>query len=80
MQNTSAHTSETQVSQPSDNSIAQSPNYVKSKFLDRDYSKAADTTKKIEASPSLGSPKGVLNRMLNAFNNSIAQSPNYVKK
>jgi PBP1b-binding outer membrane lipoprotein LpoB len=29
--------------------------------------------KKIEASPSLGSPNGVLNRMLNASDNSIAR-------
>ena len=37
------------------------------------YSIQLNENKKIEASPSLGSPNGVLNRMLNASDNSIAQ-------
>ena len=38
------------------------------------YSIQLNENKKIEASPSLGSPNGVLNRMLNASNNSIPQN------
>lgn len=37
------------------------------------YSIQLNENKKIEASPSLGSPNGVLNRMLNASDNSIAR-------
>ena len=37
------------------------------------YSIQLNENKKIEASPSLGSPNGVLNRMLNAFNDSISR-------
>ena len=42
------------------------------------YSIQLNENKKIEASPSLGSPNGVLNRMLNASDGSIAQNPNVV--
>ena len=44
------------------------------------YSIQLIENKKIEASPSLGSPNGVLNRMLNASDDSISQSPNSVNR
>lgn len=43
------------------------------------YSIQLNENKKIEASPSLGSPNGVLNRMLNASDKMIPQKPNSVK-
>ena len=44
------------------------------------YSIQLNKNKKIEASPSLGSPNGVLNRMLNASDNIIAQDTEIVNR
>ena len=44
------------------------------------YSIQLNENKKIKASPSLGSPKGVLNRMLNASDDSISQNTDSVKR
>ena len=44
------------------------------------YSIQLNENKKMKASPSLGSPNGVLNRMLNAFDNSISQDSDSVNR
>ena len=44
------------------------------------YSIQLNENKKIEASPSLGSPNGVLNRMLNASDDIISQDSDYVNE